>query len=210
MIIAPSILSADFSCLAEEIKKLEDAEADWLHLDVMDGNFVPNMTFGPCVIKSIRKITDMPFDVHLMIEKPERHYLNFFEAGANIITVHVEATNSLYRLLEEIKKNCKVGVALNPATPLSSIENVLDIIDLLLIMTVEPGFGGQDFISSMVEKVKMAKKMIGKRKIYLAVDGGVNDKNAKILKEAGADVLVSGSYIFRSENYKEAIKKLRF
>ncbi|MBC7080879.1 MAG: ribulose-phosphate 3-epimerase [Thermoplasmatales archaeon] len=209
MIIAPSLLSADFSRLAEEIKKLEDAEADWLHLDVMDGNFVPNITFGPCVIKSIRKITDMPFDAHLMIEKPEQHYLNFLSAGVDIITVHVEATKSLYRLLEEIKKNCKAGIALNPATPLSSAENVLDTIDLLLIMTVEPGFSGQNFIDKMVKKVRMAKKMIGKREIYLAVDGGVNDKNAKILREAGADVLVSGSYIFSSKNYKEVIKKLR-
>ncbi|MBC7128225.1 MAG: ribulose-phosphate 3-epimerase [Thermoplasmatales archaeon] len=210
MIIAPSLLSANFSCLEEEIKKLEDAKADWLHLDVMDGNFVPNITFGPCVIKSIRKITDMPFDVHLMIEEPEKHYLNFLEAGANIITVHAEATKSLYRLLDEIKKNCKAGVAINPATPLSSVENVLDIVDLILIMTVEPGFGGQKFIDKMVEKVRMAKKIIGKRKIYLAVDGGVNDKNAKILKKAGANVLVSGSYIFRSKNYEMAIKKLRF
>jgi ribulose-phosphate 3-epimerase len=210
MIIAPSLLSANFSCLEEEIKKLEDAKADWLHLDVMDGNFVPNITFGPCVIKSIRKITDMPFDVHLMIEEPEKHYLNFLEAGANIITVHAEATKSLYRLLDEIKKNCKAGVAINPATPLSAVENVLDIVDLILIMTVEPGFGGQNFIDRMVEKVRMARKIIGKRKIYLAVDGGVNDKNAKILKEAGANVLVSGSYIFRSKNYERAIKKLRF
>jgi len=210
MIIAPSLLSANFSCLEEEIKKLEDAKADWLHLDVMDGNFVPNITFGPCVIKSIRKITDMPFDVHLMIEEPEKHYLNFLEAGANIITVHAEAAKSLYRLLDEIKKNCKAGVAINPATPLSAVENVLDIVDLILIMTVEPGFGGQNFIDRMVEKVRMARKIIGKRKIYLAVDGGVNDKNAKILKEAGANVLVSGSYIFRSKNYERAIKKLRF
>ncbi|MEM2935359.1 MAG: ribulose-phosphate 3-epimerase [Candidatus Thermoplasmatota archaeon] len=210
MIIAPSLLSANFSCLEKEIKKLENAKADWLHLDVMDGNFVPNITFGPCVIKSIRKITDIPFDVHLMIEEPEKHYLYFLEAGANIITVHAEATKSLYRLLEEIKKNCKAGVAINPATPLSAVENVLDIVDLLLIMTVEPGFGGQNFIDKMVEKVKMAKKIIGKRKIYLAVDGGVNDKNAKILKEAGANVLVSGSYIFSNKNYERAIKKLRF
>ena len=210
MIIAPSLLSANFSCLGEEIKKIEEAKADWLHLDVMDGNFVPNITFGACVIKSIRKITDMPFDVHLMIDSPEKHYLDFLEAGADIITVHAEATKSLYRLLEEIGRNCKVGVALNPATSLSAVENVLDIIDLLLIMTVEPGFGGQSFIDGMVKKVSMAKKMIGRRKIYLAVDGGVNDKNAKILKKAGANVLVSGSYIFKSKNYKEAVKKLRF
>ena len=178
MLVAPSILSADFSKLGEEIKSVEKAGADLIHIDVMDGNFVPNITIGACVVKSIRKITHLPFDVHLMIEKPEKHFLSFVEAGADYITVHVEATKTLYRLVDEIKKHCKVGVALNPATPLCSVENILDKIDLLLIMTVEPGYGGQRFIDSMIGKVKKAKEMIKGKDILLAVDGGVNDENA--------------------------------
>ncbi len=209
MIVAPSILSADFSRLGEEIKKVAEAGADWIHIDVMDGNFAPNITIGSCVVRSIRKDVDLPFDVHLMIEKPEKHFMYFVDAGADFITVHVEATKSLYRLVKEISKHCKVGVALNPATPLCSIENIIDEIDLLLIMTVEPGFGGQKFIESMVKKVEKAKEMIGRRKIYLSVDGGVNDKNAPLLKKAGANVLVAGSYIFCSKSYEEAIKKLK-
>lgn len=209
MFVAPSILSADFSKLGEEIKSVEDAGADWIHIDVMDGNFVPNITIGACVVKSIRKITKLPFDVHLMIEKPENHYMEFIKAGADYITIHVESTKNLYRTIKEIKKYCKVGIALNPASPLCLIENIIDEIDLLLIMTVEPGFGGQKFIESMLDKVKKAKEMIGSRRIYLSVDGGVNDKNAPLLKKAGADILVAGSFIFGSRDYKEAIKKLK-
>ncbi len=209
MFVAPSILSADFSKLGEEIKSVEDAGADWIHIDVMDGNFVPNITIGACVVKSIRKITKLPFDVHLMIEKPENHYMEFIKAGADYITIHVESTKNLYRIIKEIKKYCKVGIALNPASPLCLIENIIDEIDLLLIMTVEPGFGGQKFIESMLDKVKKAKEMIGSRRIYLSVDGGVNDKNAPLLKKAGADILVAGSFIFGSRDYKEAIKKLK-
>ncbi len=209
MFVAPSILSADFSKLGEEIKSVEDAGADWIHIDVMDGNFVPNITIGACVVKSIRKITKLPFDVHLMIEKPENHYMEFIKAGADYITIHVESTKNLYRTIKEIKKYCKVGIALNPASPLCLIENIIDEIDLLLIMTVEPGFGGQKFIESMLNKVKKAKEMIGSRRIYLSVDGGVNDKNAPLLKKAGADILVAGSFIFGSRDYKEAIKKLK-
>ena len=209
MLVAPSILSADFSKLGEEIKNVEKAGADLIHIDVMDGNFVPNITIGACVVKSIRKITHLPFDVHLMIEKPEKHFLSFVEAGADYITVHVEATKTLYRLVDEIKKYCKVGVALNPATPLCSVENILDKIDLLLIMTVEPGYGGQKFIDSMIEKVKKAKEMIKGKDILLAVDGGVNDENAVKLKKAGVDLLVAGSYIFKSDDYENAIKKLK-
>lgn len=209
MFVAPSILSADFSKLGEEIKSVEDAGADWIHIDVMDGNFVPNITIGACVVKSIRKITKLPFDVHLMIEKPENHYMEFIKAGADYITIHVESTKNLYRTIKEIKKYCKVGIALNPASPLCLIENIIDEIDLLLIMTVEPGFGGQKFIESMLHKVKKAKEMIGSRRIYLSVDGGVNDKNAPLLKKAGADILVAGSFIFGSRDYKEAIKKLK-
>jgi len=209
MLVAPSILSADFSKLGEEIKNVEKAGADLIHIDVMDGNFVPNITIGACVVKSIRKITHLPFDVHLMIEKPEKHFLSFVEAGADYITVHVEATKTLYRLVDEIKKYCKVGVALNPATPLCSVENILDKIDLLLIMTVEPGYGGQKFIDSMIEKVKKAKEMIKRKDILLAVDGGINDENAVKLKKAGVDLLVAGSYIFKSDDYENAIKKLK-
>ncbi len=209
MLVAPSILSADFSKLGEEIKSVEKAGADLIHIDVMDGNFVPNITIGACVVKSIRKITHLPFDVHLMIEKPEKHFLSFVEAGADYITVHVEATKTLYRLVDEIKKHCKVGVALNPATPLCSVENILDKIDLLLIMTVEPGYGGQRFIDSMIGKVKKAKEMIKGKDILLAVDGGVNDENAVELKKAGVDLLVAGSYIFKSDDYENAIKKLK-
>jgi len=209
MIIAPSILSADFSRLGEEIRKVAEAGADWIHIDVMDGNFVPNITIGPCVIKSIRKEVALPFDVHLMIEKPEKHFIDFVKAGADFITIHVEATNSLYRLISEIKKHCKVGIALNPATSLCSVENILDEVDLLLIMTVEPGFGGQKFIGNMIKKIEKAKEMIGSKKIYLAVDGGVNDEFAPLLKKAGVDVIVAGSYIFESKDYKEAIRRLR-
>lgn len=209
MLVAPSILSADFSKLGEEIKSVEKAGADLIHIDVMDGNFVPNITVGACVVKSIRKITHLPFDVHLMIEKPEKHFLSFVEAGADYITVHVEATKTLYRLVDEIKKHCKVGVALNPATPLCSVENILDKIDLLLIMTVEPGYGGQRFIDSMIGKVKKAKEMIKGKDILLAVDGGVNDENAVELRKAGVDLLVAGSYIFKSDDYENAIKKLK-
>lgn len=209
MIVAPSILSADFSKLGEEVRKVVESGADWIHIDVMDGRFVPNITIGACVIESIRKVVDVPFDVHLMIEEPEKHYRAFVEAGADYLTVHAEATHSLYRLVTKIKEECKVGVAINPATPLCSIENVIDEIDLLLIMTVEPGFGGQKFIDAMLKKVEKAKEMIGNRKIYLSVDGGVNDRVAKMLKEKGVDVLVAGSYIFKSPDYKEAIKKLK-
>jgi len=205
MIVAPSILSADFSRLGEEIKKVEEY-ADWIHIDVMDGHFVPNITMGPPIVRSIRRITNLPLDVHLMISNPEKYYMDFIKAGADILTVHVEATHNLYRLVTEIKKYCKVGVALNPATPLASIENIVDKIDLLLIMTVEPGFGGQKFIEGMLKKVKKARKMMHG---YISVDGGVAASNAALLKKAGADILVSGSYIFKSKDYGKAIQSLK-
>lgn len=207
MIIAPSILSADFSKLGEEIKSIEPY-ADWIHIDIMDGKFVPNITIGSPVVKSLRKITMLPFDIHLMIEEPEKHYMNFVKAGADFITIHVESTKNLYRLINEIKKHCKVGVALNPATPLCMIENIVEKIDLLLIMSVEPGYGGQKFIEESIEKIRRARKMIGKD-VYLSVDGGVNGGNAGRIKKAGADVLVSGSYIFKSRSYRKAIELLR-
>lgn len=209
MLISPSILSADFSKLGDEIKEIENAGANWLHIDVMDGNFVPNISIGIPVIKSIRKITDIPFDIHLMIEKPEKLYMEFIKAGANILTVHAEATNSLYRLVNEIKKHCKVGVALNPSSPLCMLENIIDEIDLILIMTVEPGFAEQKFIEGMVKKIRKAREMIGNKNILISVDGGINDKNVGLVKKAGANVIVSGSYIFKSKDYRKAIESLR-
>ncbi len=206
MILSPSILSADFSKLGEEIKKVEPY-ADWLHIDVMDGNFVPNITIGAPVVKSIRKITELPFDVHLMINNPEKHFMDFVKAGADIITVHAESTVSLYRLVKEIGEYSKVGVAINPATPLCMVENVIDEIDLLLIMSVEPGFGGQKFIEKSVDKIREARKMA--KNIHIAVDGGINDTNVSKVIEAGADVIVAGSYIFGGKDYASAIKKLR-
>ncbi|KAA0004881.1 MAG: ribulose-phosphate 3-epimerase [Thermoplasmata archaeon] len=205
MIVAPSLLSADFSKLGEEIKAVEPY-ADWIHLDIMDGHFVPNITIGAPVVKSIRKVTMLPFDAHLMISEPEKYYMDFVKAGADIITVHAEATHSLYRLVKEIKKHCKVGVALNPATSLSTVENILDEIDLLLIMTVEPGFGGQKFIDGMVKKIRKARKMFDG---YISVDGGINGDSVKKVKRAGVDVVVAGSYIFGSKSYKKAIESLR-
>jgi len=207
MILSPSILSADFSKLGEEIKKVEPF-ADWLHIDVMDGNFVPNITIGAPVVRSIRKITSLPFDVHLMISNPEKHFIDFVEAGADVITVHAESTTSLYRLVKEIKKHCMVGVAINPATPLCMVENVIDEIDMLLIMSVEPGFGGQKFIERSVEKIREARRMAGDA-IHIEVDGGINDSNVAKVIEAGADVIVAGSYIFESDDYRNAIEKLR-
>jgi len=209
MIVSPSILSADFSKLGEEVKEVVRAGADWIHIDVMDGNFVPNITIGAGVVKSIRGIVDVPFDVHLMISHPEKHFMEFIKAGADFITIHAEVTHSLWRGGGEIKKKCRVGGALNPATPLCSVEHIIDKIDLLLIMTVEPGFGGQMFIKEMLGKIEGAKKMIEGRDIYLAVDGGVNGENVKFLKERGVDVVVAGSYIFKSNDYGEAIRKLK-
>lgn len=182
VMIAPSILSADFANLKEEIEKLEKGGADFLHLDIMDGMFVPNITFGPPVIKSIRNITDIPFDVHLMIEKPERYIEDFVKAGADLITVHVESTTHLHRTVEAIKSfGIKAGVALNPATPLDSIEYVLDYLDLVLIMTVNPGFGGQKFIESTKRKIVRMKEIVKSRNLNLLIeaDGGIKLDNYK-------------------------------
>lgn len=209
VLIAPSILSADFSKLGEEIKAVEKAGADWIHLDIMDGYFVPNITIGAPVVHSLRPLTSLPFDVHLMIWNPEKHIDAFIKAGANILTVHAETTHHLHRLVTYVRETCKVGVAINPSTPLSLIENVVDDIDLLLIMSVNPGFGGQKFILSTLEKIKKASTLIKKRDIFLQVDGGVNEKNAEHIKKMGANVLVAGSAVFGSKNYASAIKKLK-
>ena len=210
-IIAPSILSANFSKLGEEIKAVEEAGAEWLHIDVMDGHFVPNITVGIPVVKSIRKITDLFFDVHLMIENPERYVERFADAGANGITIHIEACENAREILQSIRSfGCKAGLSLKPATPLESVKDYLDLIDILLVMSVNPGFGGQKFMPEVLPKIREARKLIDEsgKNILLEVDGGICDENARIVREAGADVLVSGSYVFRSENYRKAIEKL--
>lgn len=210
--IAPSLLSADFADLKNEIKKIEDGGADYLHLDVMDGNYVPNITFGPPVIKKLRNVTKLPFDVHLMIDKPERYIEDFVKAGADIITVHQEATVHLHRTIQLIKSyDIKAGISLNPATSIADLEYILEDIDLILVMTVNPGFGGQKFIASMENKIKSIRKIIdrGEYDIILEVDGGVKLDNAKEIISWGADLLVVGSDIFNSDNVLERTKKFK-
>ncbi|NMB07194.1 MAG: ribulose-phosphate 3-epimerase [Tissierellia bacterium] len=210
--ISPSILSADFSKLKEEILFLEEGGADYIHLDVMDGVFVPNISFGPPVIKSLRNITNIPFDVHLMVDKPERYIKDFYEAGADIITIHQEATTHLHRTIEEIKAfGLKAGVSLNPATPLESLEYILEYIDMVLIMTVNPGFGGQKYIKSMNRKISNLRKIIDNRNldILIEVDGGIKLDNAKDVIDLGADILVVGSGIFEADNVIERTKMFK-
>jgi ribulose-phosphate 3-epimerase len=207
--IAPSLLSANFADLAEEIRKIEKGGADYLHLDVMDGNYVPNITFGAPLIKSIKKMSSIPFDVHLMVDKPERFIKDFVDAGADILTVHAEATTHLHRTIQEIKHyGIKAGVALNPATPLNVLEYVLGDIDLVLLMTVNPGFGGQSFINATKSKIKSLRQIIDSRglDIILEIDGGVKLSNAKELAELGVDLLVSGSDIFGAADIEAKAK----
>ncbi len=210
--VAPSILSADFANLREEIEKLDKGGADYIHLDVMDGNFVPNITFGPPIIKKIRSITDVPFDVHLMIEKPERYIEDFVKAGADILTVHVEASTHLHRTIESIKSyGIKAGVALNPATPINSIEYVLEYLDLVLIMTVNPGFGGQKFIESTKRKIVELRKIVEKRNLNLLIeaDGGIKLDNYKEIVKCGLDIIVVGSGIFEAEDIVERTRMFK-
>mgnify|MGYP006278136145 CR=1 FL=1 len=204
---SPSILSADFSNLKEEIKKVKSTK--YLHLDIMDGRFVPNITYGPPVIKALRPHSDQIFDTHLMIVEPEKYIEDFAEAGSDIITVHVEATPHIHRAIQMIKeKGCKAGVTLNPGTPLSTIENILEDVDLVLIMSVNPGFGGQEFIPQMLSKVKRLRKMIdnSSSKALIEIDGGINFENAKEIAEAGVDIIVSGSTIFKGDPEKNLAK----
>jgi ribulose-phosphate 3-epimerase len=209
-LVAPSILSADFAKLGEELQRLEAAQADWIHVDVMDGMFVPNLTLGPPIIKALRKHSTLPFDVHLMIEQPDRYLADFRDAGADVITVHAEACPHLHRTLSEIRRlGCKAGVSLNPATPVSAIENVLDALDLVLVMSVNPGFGGQTFIPQSLNKLAQVKALIAERPIFLEVDGGVSPKNAAEVRAAGANVIVAGSAVFKAEDMPATIQALK-
>lgn len=210
--IAPSILSADFSKLGEEVKQVEEGGADLLHVDVMDGHFVPNITIGPLVVEAVRKRTGLPLDVHLMIEQPERYIHAFAEAGADILTVHVEATSHLHRLIFQVKEaGVKVGVALNPATPLEMVLPILADIDMVLLMTVNPGFGGQRFIPSVLHKIRRLRQILDQEGLSadIEVDGGINGQTAAMTVEAGANILVAGSAIFGKGDRREAIIDLR-
>lgn len=210
--IAPSILSADFARLGEEIKDVERGGADYIHVDVMDGHFVPNITIGPLIVEAIRPVTKLPLDVHLMIENPDQYIEAFAKAGADYITVHVEACRHLHRTIQLIKSTgVKAGVVLNPATPVDSLKHIIEDVDMVLLMSVNPGFGGQKFISSVLPKIRQVKELADSLNLDLEieVDGGVNEETAKLVIEAGANVLVAGSAVFNKEDREAAIASLR-
>ena len=209
ILVSPSLLSADFSRLASDIHQVEKAGADMLHLDVMDGHFVPNITIGPGVVKDIRKVTSLPLEAHLMIENPDKYLEMFVEAGSNMITVHIETVTkeSLLSIRKELDVfGVKLGISLNPPTPLGAIKGVLDIADYVLVMSVNPGFGGQEFIPDAVDKIRELRRIFPKD---IAVDGGINDKTGQLVVDAGANILAAGSYIFKSGDYSKAIRSLR-
>jgi len=211
--IAPSILSADFARLGEEVRAVEAAGADLIHVDVMDGHFVPNITIGPLVVEAIKPVTALPLDCHLMIENPDRYIPQFVKAGADIITVHVEATAHLHRTLQLIRSHgVKASVALNPHTPLVMIENVLQDLDMVLLMTVNPGFGGQSFIPNVLGKIRALRQMLDAQDLHhveIEVDGGVNAETSQLVREAGANVLVAGSAVYNTSDYRAAITSIR-
>lgn len=212
--IAPSILSADFAKLGEEIQEVERGGADWIHVDVMDGHFVPNLTIGPLIVEAIRPHTKLPLDVHLMIENPDLYIADFVKAGADLISVHAEACTHLHRTLRFIKDSgVQAGVVLNPATPLAMIEHVLDEeLDLVLIMTVNPGFGGQAFIPGMLKKIRSLREKsleLGLQKLYIEVDGGINETTAASVVDAGANVLVAGNAVFGQPDRADAIRRIK-
>ena len=211
-LIAPSILSADFSRLGEEINAVERVGADWIHVDVMDGHFVPNITIGPAVVEAVKRVTGLPLDVHLMIENADQYLEDFVKAGSDSLTVQVEACVHLHRTIQAIKElGVKAAVALNPSTPVSTIEWILEEVDMVLIMSVNPGFGGQKFIPQALQKIEELKSMIGARNpnVLIEVDGGINEETIPSVSKAGADVFVAGSAIFGSSDYGETISKFR-
>jgi ribulose-phosphate 3-epimerase len=212
VLISPSLLSCDFSRLGEEVRAVEAAGADWIHVDVMDGRFVPNITLGPVIVQAIKRVATKPLDVHLMIVEPERYVEAFAKAGADVLTVHVEASPHLHRTLQQIRQaGAKPAVVLNPSTPLSAIEEVLGDVEMVLVMSVNPGFGGQGFIEASVDKVRRLRAMLDARGLstHIEVDGGINAETAKRVVAAGASVLVAGSHVFGAKDYAQAIRSLR-